>query len=44
MFGYALGMLSLTRQLKAEFPEVEQPWYADDAKAAEFTKIRAMFE
>jgi hypothetical protein len=45
MLGYALGMLPLTRQLKAEFPEVEQPWYADDAAAAaKFTIICAVFE
>jgi hypothetical protein len=37
-------MLSLTRQLKAEFTEVEQPWYADDAMAAAFARICAMFE
>jgi hypothetical protein len=36
-------MLPLTHQLKAEFSEVEQPWYADDA-AAKFTILRAMFE
>jgi hypothetical protein len=45
MLGYALGMLPLTHQLKAEFPEVEQPWYADDAAAAAgFTRILAIFE
>jgi hypothetical protein len=45
MLGYALGMLSLARQIKSEFPEVEQPWYAGDAAAAaEFTIIHAMFE
>jgi hypothetical protein len=31
MFGYALGLLPFTLQLNAEFLEVEQPWYADDA-------------
>jgi hypothetical protein len=34
MLGYALGMIPLTRQIKAEFPDVDQPWYADDAEAA----------
>jgi hypothetical protein len=45
MLGYALGMLPVTRQLKAKFPEVDQPWYADDAAAAaEFARILTMFE
>jgi hypothetical protein len=45
MLGYALGMLSLTRQLKAKFPEVDQHWYADNvAAAAAFVRIHAMFE
>jgi hypothetical protein len=34
MLGYALCMLPLTHQLKAKFPEVEPPWYADDAVTA----------
>jgi hypothetical protein len=33
MFAYEIGILPLIRQLKAEFPQVEQPWYADDAGA-----------
>jgi hypothetical protein len=38
-------MLPITHQLKAEFPEVEQHWYADNAAAAaEFAIICAMFE
>jgi hypothetical protein len=45
MLGYALSMLPLTHQLKDEFPEVDQPWHADDAAAvAAFPRIRAMFE
>jgi hypothetical protein len=45
MLRYARGMLSLAHQLKAEFPEMEQHWYADDAvAAAEFARILAMFE
>ena len=31
MFAYGLGLLPLIGQLKVEFPEVEKPWYADDA-------------
>jgi hypothetical protein len=34
MLGYAFSMIPLTRQLKAEFPEVDQPWYDDDTEAA----------
>jgi hypothetical protein len=34
MFAYGMGILPLIRQLKAEFPQVEQPWYADDAGAS----------
>jgi len=34
MFAYGVGVLPLIRQLKAAFPRVKQPWYADDAAAA----------
>jgi hypothetical protein len=30
---FAYGILPLIRQLKAKFPQVEQPWYTDDAGA-----------
>ena len=41
MFAYGLGVLPLIRQLKAEFPDVNQPWYADDAASAgKFSQIR----
>ena len=44
MFAYGIGMLPLIRQLKAEFPVVEQPWYADDAGAGgNFVEIRRFF-
>ena len=33
MILYGLGLLPLTRLLKKEFPELIQPWYADDAAA-----------
>jgi hypothetical protein len=34
MFAYGISILLLIRQLKKEFPLVEQPWwYADDAGA-----------
>jgi hypothetical protein len=45
MFGYALGFVPLTLQLNAEFLEVGQPWYTDDASAtADFKCIQQMFE
>jgi hypothetical protein len=44
MVAYGIGVLPLIRQLKHEFPEVEQPWYADDAGAAgNFDSIRRHF-
>jgi hypothetical protein len=44
MFAYGIGILPLTRQLKAEFPQAEQPWYADNAGAgAKFDKIERFF-
>jgi hypothetical protein len=45
MFGCALGLVTLALQLKEEFPEVEHPWYADDAEAAaHFKHIHQMCE
>jgi hypothetical protein len=44
MFAYGIGILPLIRILKAEFPAVEQPWYADDAGAGgSFNEIRRFF-
>jgi hypothetical protein len=44
MFVYGIGILPLIRQLKAEFPEVEQPWNADDARAGcKFSEIHRFF-
>jgi hypothetical protein len=44
MFAYGIGILLLIGQLKAEFPQVEQPWYADDAcTGAIFDKIERFF-
>jgi hypothetical protein len=44
MFAYGIGILPLICQLKAEFPQVEQPWYADDAGAgAKFDEIERFF-
>ena len=44
MFAYDIGVLPLIRQLKAEFPAVEQRWYADDAGAgAKFSEICRIF-
>jgi hypothetical protein len=44
MLCYALGLLPPIRQLKTEFPKVEQPLYADDAGAyAMFALKHCMF-
>jgi hypothetical protein len=44
MFAYGIGILPLIRQLKKEFPLVEQPWYADDAGAGgKFDRMRSQF-
>jgi hypothetical protein len=44
MFAYRISILPLIRQLRAEFPQVEQPWYADDAGAgAKFDEIERFF-
>jgi hypothetical protein len=44
MLAYGTGILPLIRQLKPEFPQVEQPWYADDEGAgAKFDKIECFF-
>jgi hypothetical protein len=44
MFVYGLGILPLIRKLKAEFMQVKQPWYADDAGAGgNFRSIRHFF-
>ncbi len=44
MFAYGIGILPLIRQLKAEFPQVEQPRYTDDAGAGEkFDEIERFF-
>jgi hypothetical protein len=44
MFAYGIGILPLIRQLKAESPQVGQPWYADYAGAgAKFDEIERFF-
>jgi hypothetical protein len=45
MFALGTGILpALIRLLKAEFPQVEQPWHADDAGAGgKFEDIRRLF-
>jgi hypothetical protein len=45
MVACGLSLLPLIRQLKDKFPEVFQPWYADDAGGGgDFQKIRGYFE
>jgi len=44
MIVYGIGTLPLVRQLKQEFPAVEQTWYADDGGAGgRFDSIRKQF-
>jgi hypothetical protein len=44
MFAYGIGNLPLIHLLKAEFPALERPWYADDAGAGgKFADIRQFF-
>jgi hypothetical protein len=44
MFAYGIGILPLICLLKAAFPAVEQPWYADDAGAGrQFVEIFCFF-
>jgi hypothetical protein len=44
MFYYGIGILPMIRQLKAIYPELKQPWYADDAGAlGAFDDIIRMF-
>jgi hypothetical protein len=41
---YCIGIFSLIRILKAEFPAMEQPWYVDGAGAGrKFAEIRHFF-
>jgi hypothetical protein len=43
-FAHGTGILPLISQLKAELPQVEQPWHADDAGAGgKFEDIRRLF-
>eukprot|EP00978_Attheya_sp_CCMP212_P024974 scaffold79458_cov43-Attheya_sp.AAC.1 len=45
MVAYGLMLLPLIKLLKKEYPDVSQPWYADDAGAGgSFTAIRKQFE
>ena len=45
MAAYGVGLLPLIRRLKQEFPNVKQPWYADDAGAGgSFTELRLFLE
>ena len=33
MVAYGIGVLPLRKRLKVEYPDVTQPWYADDSGA-----------
>ena len=41
MVSYSMGILPLIKNLKAGFPDVTQPWYADDFCAlGNFTRVK----
>ena len=33
MFAYVIGVLPLIKRLKAAYPDITQPWYADNSSA-----------
>ena len=44
MIAYGICILPLIKNLKREFTDVAQPWYADDARAlGKFARIEAYF-
>ena len=44
MIYYVIGILLLIKNLKEEFPEVNQPWYADSAETlGMFSIVEAYF-
>ena len=44
MFAYGVGIIPLNKLLKAEFPDITQPCYADDAGAlGMFRKSQVIF-
>jgi hypothetical protein len=44
IFGYGIGISPWIRRLKFDFPEVKQPWYANDAgTGGSFTDLRTFF-
>ena len=44
MFIYGIGILLMTKNLKAEFPDVTHPWYSDNAGAlGTFTNVELYF-
>ena len=43
MVAYGIGIIPLIKNLKAEFPDVTQPWYGDYAGAlGTFAKIELL--
>ena len=44
MVTYGIGILLLIKNLKAEFPGVNQPWYAENAGAlGTFARVESYF-
>ena len=41
MVSYGISILSLIKNLKSEFPDVTQPWYADNVGALDiFVRVK----
>ena len=44
MVDYGIGILPLIKNMKAEFPDDNHPWYADDVGAlGKFSRIKSYF-
>ena len=44
MVAYGIGTLPLTKNLISEFPDITQPWYAENAGAlGMFTRVESYF-
>ena len=44
MVAYSIGIIPLIKQLKAEFPDINQPWYYDcSGPIVMFTSVKLYF-
>ena len=44
MFAYGIDILPLIKNMISEFPDVTQPWYADDAGALVSTLLMELID